>query len=72
MEFEDLKRAPHSMEAEQGVIGSLLVDSKCMEDLAAVLRAEHFYVKKYGQIYDCISDMYTTGAPVDFVTVSLI
>lgn len=69
MEFEDLKRAPHSMEAEQGVIGSLLVDSKCMEDLAAVLRAEHFYVKKYGQIYDCISDMFTTGAPVDFVTV---
>ncbi len=69
MEFEDLKRTPHSMEAEQSVIGALIVDYKCMEDLAAVLRPEHFYVDKYGKIYDTISEMYATGAPIDFVTV---
>lgn len=69
MEFEDLKRVPHSMEAEQSVIGALIVDYKCMEDLAAVLRPEHFYVDKYGRIYDVISEMYATSKPIDFVTV---
>lgn len=69
MEFEDLKRTPHSMEAEQSVIGALIVDYKCMEDLAAVLRPEHFYVEKYGKVYDVISEMYATSAPIDFVTV---
>ena len=69
MEFEDLKRTPHSMEAEQSVIGALIVDYKCMEDLAAFLRAEHFYVDKYGKIYDIISEMFATSASIDFVTV---
>ena len=69
MEFEDLKRAPHSLEAEQGVIGALLVDVKCMDDITGILRPEHFYVEKYGKVYDCICDMCAASAPVDFVTV---
>ncbi|PWM39442.1 MAG: replicative DNA helicase [Clostridiales bacterium] len=69
MEFEDLKRAPHSLEAEQSILGSLIVDYRCMEDLAAILRPEHFYVEKYGRIYSEILEMYMTSAQIDFVTV---
>ena len=42
MEFEDLKRMPHSLEAEQSVIGALIVDYRCMDDLATILHPEHF------------------------------
>ena len=69
MEFEDLKRTPHSLEAEQSIIGSLIVDYKCMEDLAAILRPEHFYVDKYGRVYSEIEKMYASSAQIDFVTV---
>ncbi len=69
MEFEDLKRVPHSLEAEQSIIGSLIVDFRCIEDLAAILRPEHFYVEKYGRVYSEILEMYMTSAKIDFVTV---
>ena len=69
MEFEDLKRTPHSLEAEQSIIGSLIVDYKCMEDLAAILRPEHFFVDKYGRVYSEIEKMYASSAQIDFVTV---
>lgn len=69
MEFEDLKRMPHSLEAEQSIIGSLIVDFRCMEDLAAILRPEHFYVEKYGRVFSEILEMYMTSAKIDFVTV---
>ncbi|MBQ8894413.1 MAG: replicative DNA helicase [Clostridia bacterium] len=69
MEFEDLKRVPHSLEAEQSIIGSLIVDYRCMEELAAILRPEHFYVDKYGKVYSVITEMYMTSAKIDFVTV---
>lgn len=69
MEFEDLKRVPHSLEAEQSIIGSLIVDFRCIEELAAILRPEHFYVEKYGRVYSEITEMYMTSAKIDFVTV---
>ncbi len=69
MEFEGLKRMPHSLEAEQSIIGSLIVDYRCLEDLAAVLRPEHFYVESYGKIYSEILEMYMTSEKIDFVTV---
>ncbi len=69
MEFEDLKRMPHSLEAEQSVIGALIVDYRCMDDLAAILRPDHFYVEKYGKIYSLITEMFMTDAKIDFVTV---
>lgn len=69
MEFEDLKRMPHSLEAEQSVLGSLIIDSKCMEELAVILRPDHFYVEKYGRIYSVISGMFLRAANIDYVTV---
>ncbi len=69
MEFEDLKRVPHSLEAEQSILGALIVDFNCMEDLAAFLRPDHFYVEKYGRIYSEIMEMYMVSEKIDFVTV---
>ncbi len=69
MEFEDLKRVPHSLEAEQSVLGALMVQSKCMEDLISILKPEHFYVEKYGKVYGEILRMHLADEPIDFVTV---
>ncbi len=69
MEFENLKRMPHSLDAEQSVIGALLVDFQCIEELVSHLHPSHFYVEKYGRIYSVIVEMFTTGAKIDFVTV---
>ena len=69
MEFEDLKRVPHSLEAEQSIIGALITDSRCIEELVGVLRPEHFYAEKYGKVYAEILGMYLENAEIDFVTV---
>ncbi len=69
MEFEDLKRVPHSLEAEQSILGALIVDFNCMEDLATFLHPDHFYVEKYGRVYSEILEMYMANEKIDFVTV---
>ena len=50
MELTDLKRIPHSIESEQCIIGSVLIDPNCINEIADTLSPQHFYVEKYGQI----------------------
>ena len=68
-EFDDLKRVPHNLEAEQSVLGALLVDATRLEDLVGFLKPEHFYVEKYGKVYQEILSMSIAGQQIDFVTV---
>jgi replicative DNA helicase len=58
MELSDIRRIPHSVEAEQSVIGSLLIDPACINQIADKLTAEHFYVEKYAKIYGIIFNMF--------------
>ena len=69
MELSDIRRIPHSVEAEQSVIGSLLIDPSCINLIADKLTAEHFYVEKYARIYDVIFNMFLGNKSIDFVTV---
>ncbi len=69
MEFEDLKRVPHSLEAEQSILGAVMVDAKCLEEIVSILKPEHFYVEKYGKVYSEILKMNLADAQIDFVTV---
>ena len=69
MELSDLKRIPHSVEAEQCVIGSLLIDPACINQIADKLTPSHFYVDKYAQIYEIIFNMFLSNKSIDFVTV---
>lgn len=69
MEFDSLKQMPHSIEAEQSVIGSLIMDPACMDKISAFLKPEHFYHEKYARIYETILFMSLDNEQIDFVTV---
>ncbi len=69
MELTDLKKIPHSIEAEQCIIGSILIDPNCISEVADKLRPSHFYVEKYSAIYEIMLSMFSTNKSIDFVTV---
>ena len=69
MELTDIRRVPHSIEAEQSVIGSILIDPRCISQVADKLSAEYFYDDKHSQIFEQITDMFLAGKSIDFVTV---
>lgn len=61
---------PFSPEAEQSVLGAILLDSSCMDRVAEVLpRPDYFYQTNNGLIYSTMLEMFTIGKQIDFVTV---
>lgn len=69
MEEAGLKRImPHSIEAEQSVIGSMLMDKDAIAIAAEILTAEDFYQKQYAIMYDAIVSLFGKDRPVDLVT----
>lgn len=64
------KPPPHDHEAEQSVLGALMLDNRKHADVAGFLRAEDFYGRQHQLIYAAITRAAATGAAFDFVTVS--
>ncbi|HAH78621.1 MAG TPA: replicative DNA helicase [Ruminococcaceae bacterium] len=61
---------PFSPEAEQSVLGAVLLDSSCMDRVAEILpRPDYFYLSGNSLIYSVMLSMFTEGRPIDFVTV---
>ncbi len=61
---------PFNLDAEQSVLGAVLLDAECLSVVAEILpRAEYFYAVNNQMIYGAMLEMYTLGQPVDFVTV---
>ena len=61
---------PFSPEAEQSVLGAVLIDPACLSTVAEMLpRAEYFYQIANQKIYTAMLDMFTLGRAVDFITV---
>ena len=64
-----LKRVlPHSMEAEQSVIGSMLMDREAIVAASEIIRGDDFYNKSYGVVFDAMVELNDQGQPVDAVT----
>src|SRR5215213_8064259 len=61
---------PHNIEAEQSVIGSLLIDRDAIIRVASMLKADDFYYGANGIIYQAIVDLYNRREPTDFLTLS--
>lgn len=60
---------PYSIEAEQSVLGAILLEPGCMDAVTAILpRAEYFYGTMNRAIYGAMYEMFTMGRPVDVVT----
>ena len=71
MENEDLlmKQLPHSVEAEQAVLGSMLIDPRCVPEVIDKLRVEDFYLRQNREIYETIYSMFNYSLTIDPVTV---
>lgn len=63
------RKTPHSAVAEQAVIGSMLIDARCIADVLEKLRAEDFYIKLNKDIYETVFSMFSYGMTIDAVTV---
>ncbi len=63
------RQMPQSLEAEQAVLGSILIDSRCITDVVGIIKPEDFYLQKNRQIYEVIYAMFNYAQTIDPVTV---
>ncbi|MBA2520094.1 MAG: hypothetical protein H0V24_10535, partial [Chloroflexia bacterium] len=61
---------PHNLEAEQSLLGSLLLDRDAIIKVAAFVKPDDFYLPANGTVYRAILDLYNRREPTDFVTLS--
>ena len=61
---------PHSLEAEQSVLGAILIDRETIIEIAEFLRPEDFYRQAHGNIYKAMLELFERREPVDLVTVA--
>ncbi len=64
-----LRQMPHSVEGEQAVLGSILIDARCLPDVLEALKPEDFYIRQNREIFETIYTMFNFSKPIDPVTV---
>lgn len=65
-----LRVPPHNLQAEESLLGAMLLRSQAIADAVEVVSAGDFYKPAHGHIYDAITSLYSAGEPVDPVTVA--
>ncbi len=60
---------PYNLDAEQSVLGAVLMDGEAMSELATILQPDHFYVSLNKAVYGVMLNMFITGERIDVVTV---
>ena len=65
-----LRQMPHSLEGEQAVLGSMLIDAECIKEVMDKLQPGDFYLRQNREIFETIYSMFTYAKPVDGITVS--
>ena len=63
------KQMPQSLEAEQSVLGSILIDSRCVTDVIGLVTPDDFYLRQNREIYEAIYTMFNFSQTIDPVTV---
>lgn len=62
------RKLPFSLEAEQSLLGSILIDPMCMDEIAPLISAEDFYVPEHTEIFHAMQSMYLKSKNIDVVT----
>ncbi|MBU1017652.1 replicative DNA helicase [Patescibacteria group bacterium] len=65
-----IKVPPHSKEAEQSVLGSILIDKDAIIKIADLIKSEDFYYDAHKMIYEVIRDLFNRHDPIDLLTVA--
>ena len=64
-----IKRVPpHSIEAEQSVVGAMLIDKDAITTASEIICGDDFYQTAYGVVFDSVVELFNEGKPVDLVT----
>ena len=61
-------RLPYSVEAEQAVLGSLIIDPQCYKQIADSMNSEFFYITQHKKIYETLATMCELSQAVDIVS----
>src|SRR5438067_12109657 len=65
------KLPPQNIEAEQSLLGALLIDKDAIVEIAETLRPDHFYkTEQHGSIFNAILELFEKREPIDLVTVT--
>lgn len=62
-------QVPQAVEAEQAVLGSMLIDSRCVPELIGAIRPEDFFLQQNRDIFETIYSMFNFSEPIDPITV---
>lgn len=68
-EERSIRVMPNSLEAEQSVVGSMIIDKDAIIAAMDILTRDDFYHQNYGVLFESIVELYSSGAPVDPVTI---
>lgn len=68
MNEELIRRLPFSLEAEQSVLGAILVNPESMDSLAGIITSEDFYLEEHSEIFSAMQRMYLKSRNIDPVT----
>ena len=63
------RQVPQSLEAEQSVLGSMLIDERCVPDVISLLQPDEFYLQQNREIFETIYTMFNFSQHIDPVTV---
>lgn len=61
---------PQNLEAEQSILGGLMLDREALDQVGDLLMAEDFYKPGHQKIYNAIKDLHSKGQPIDIITVT--
>ena len=65
-----LKRVPpHNLDAEQSVLGAMLMDKDAVAAALEICTPDDFYSRQYGVLFECMGELFNEGKPVDLITV---
>ncbi|MCP4598061.1 replicative DNA helicase [Neptuniibacter sp.] len=69
-DLEKIKVPPHSMEAEQSILGGLMLDNHAWDTVSEVVMDDNFYRQEHRQIFRTMRKLLNDGKPIDVVTLS--
>ena len=68
IDFPELNKPPMSLEAEQAVVGGLLLRNDAWDDVYDIVRKQHFFRRQHSIIFEVFGELYENQIPVDVVT----
>ena len=69
MEFENLKKIPHSLEAERALIGGIFYNQDLFDEIRDIVKKEDFYKVEHSAIYEAIEKVYSDSKGVDAILI---